>query len=544
MPEHDRKSASIFKSDIFLGIVQIVLACLFALVLYVFVTSFGGEFLIIAESEWILAGFATLLLGGAAYSTITAVMTVKTGALRGYPSEKIRNKTVKTIWVWGWSIWNIIAGIGVLIIYRSLLLWVIDTLSMVELIPLSIPFIGYGCLLLIGGIKAIRDLWKSQKHVRIMRGLTATGCAFLFVFVAFGCTVLLWNPKWAAGVEHQILFKPGMQAGRGYRIPSMLVVNDETGKDIILAFCESRADAMLDWGDIDLVMRRSADRGKTWSDIITLVDFGSHAAGNPCPVFDTATKTVWLSFCRDNKQVYTMSSKDYGKTWSEPLDITKQLNLGLGCDISPLCMEYGTGPGNGIQLRSKRLIVPSYYFSGRSKKGAHVIYSDDHGLTWHKGGDLGAGEEPQAFEATNGSLCINCRSKRGGNRYIGWSLDRGETWKTGYYQKDLPEAETQGSILRFTSTATQTRNRVLFTNPNFSSRGHLTLRMSYDEGGTWKVVKEIYSGPACYSQIGVLSDFTILVLFEAGKYDYRETLTLAKLDLEWLTEGKDRLRKP
>ena len=91
-----------------------------------------------------------------------------------------------------------------------------------------------------------------------------SGTAFLFVFGAFALAVLFWNPSYAPGLEHTWLFKKGMQDGRGYRIPSMITFKDDTGRDIVAAFAESREDAMFDWGDIDLVMRRSDDGGKTW----------------------------------------------------------------------------------------------------------------------------------------------------------------------------------------------------------------------------------------------------------------------------------------
>ncbi len=65
----------------------------------------------------------------------------------------------------------------------------------------------------------------------------------------------------------------------------------------------------------------------------------------------------------------------------------------------------------------------------------------------------------------------------------------------------------------------------------------MTLRLSYDDGRSWPVARELYAGPSCYSQVAVLSDRSILVLFEAGKYDYRETITLARVSLGWLAEG-------
>ena len=65
--------------------------------------------------------------------------------------------------------------------------------------------------------------------------------------------------------------------------------------------------------------------------------------------------------------------------------------------------------------------------------------------------------------------------------------------------------------------------------------------MSYDEGLTWNVSKQVYEGPSAYSSITILSDYTICILFEVGKYDYRESITLIKVDIDWLTNGHDAL---
>ncbi len=69
-------------------------------------------------------------------------------------------------------------------------------------------------------------------------------------------------------------------------------------------------------------------------------------------------------------------------------------------------------------------------------------------------------------------------------------------------------------------------------------RGAMTLRMSDDDGSTWPVSWLLYEGAAGYSQIAVLSDSTILVLFEAGRYDLRESITLARVEPDWLTGGR------
>ena len=86
------------------------------------------------------------------------------------------------------------------------------------------------------------------------------------------------------------------------------------------------------------------------------------------------------------------------------------------------------------------------------------------------------------------------------------------------YHEGLPAAGTQASILRFTSEEQHEQNRILFSNPGQPYRGSLTIRMSYDEGETWEVPKLVYEGAAGYSQLAVLSDYTILALFEAGVY--------------------------
>jgi len=538
MTERQQIPKKLLKLELILAFVQLLFALLFTVVVYVFIDSFGGEFLVLAENSWILIIFAIFLVGGTICSTILAFMTLRKEVVIGYLSEKIKNKNAKTAWLLFWAIWNIICGIIIIVIFGILYLWVADAISIDLIIILSIPFIGQGILLIAGGIRVIIEKLKSLKDVRIMRGLTASAFSFLFLISSFGITISLWNPQWTAGVEHQVLFGAGME-GRGYRIPSMLVIQNDTGHDIILAFCESRADAMLDWGDIDIVMRRSTDNGTTWGAITTIVDAGSRTAGNPCPVFDNLSKVIWLPYCIDNKRVYVMNSTDYGLTWSSPIEITAQLDLGLTCPDSPLCMEYGTGPGNGIQLSNGTLVIPAYYFEAKSTKGSHVIYSNNNGTTWHKGGNLGIGGESQVLQHFNGSIAINCRYKRGTYRYMGWSNDGGVSWFTKYLETDLPAAGCQGSMMRFTDINSYNKNRVLFSHPNYNSRGHMTLWMSYDEGLTWNISRELYSGPSAYSQIGVLSDGTILLLFETGKFDYRESITLAKVDLDWLSSGND-----
>lgn len=79
------------------------------------------------------------------------------------------------------------------------------------------------------------------------------------------------------------------QAGAGgyhtFRIPSLIAAGDGT----LLAFAEGRKAGAGDAGDIDLVLKRSRDGGRTWSALQVIGDNGPNTFGNPCPVLDRAT---------------------------------------------------------------------------------------------------------------------------------------------------------------------------------------------------------------------------------------------------------------
>jgi sialidase-1 len=187
-------------------------------------------------------------------------------------------------------------------------------------------------------------------------------------------------------------------------------------------------------------------------------------------------------------------------------------------------------------MSTGRLLIPT------NLSGARVLYSDDHGANWSIGESIDKGSEPQVFERNDGSLCANLRSGRGDDRIMACSADGGETWGQWYYAEGLPDADTQASIFRFTTSQEFSRDRLLFSNPGAPYRGDFTIRMSYDEGKTWEFSKLVYNGAAGYSQLAVLSDHTILALFETGKYDLRQSITLIRVNLDWLTDGKDQLK--
>jgi sialidase-1 len=321
-------------------------------------------------------------------------------------------------------------------------------------------------------------------------------------------------------VEHTSLFVRDGQPGRAYRIPSLIVLPNDT----VLAFAESRANSFLDWGDIDLVVRRSTDGGNTWGPVRTVADAGDRTAGNPCPVYDTATTTVFLPYTVDNKTLMLVASDDAGATWSEPRDLTDEFGLGGEWSTARFDYQYGSGPGTGIQLSSGRLVVPAYFFDER---GSHVIYSDDSGATWSQGDTLGSGGEAQVVELPDGRLVMNARNDDGSGRLVAYSSDGGLAWGEAQEDDDLPAIGVMSPLVR-------SAGLLLYASPTGGSRGRLTVKVSTDFGATWYDGLVAYEGPSAYSSLGVLEDRTVLLLMEAGRLDYRESIELLRIRPEAL----------
>src|SRR5262249_44159803 len=97
-------------------------------------------------------------------------------------------------------------------------------------------------------------------------------------------------PGRAGEPEQAPLFVSGQDGYHTYRIPSLVV----TAKGTLLAFCEGRKKSSTDSGDIDLLLKRSFDGGKTWTQTQVVWDDGEDTCGNPCPVLDARTGTIWL----------------------------------------------------------------------------------------------------------------------------------------------------------------------------------------------------------------------------------------------------------
>jgi sialidase-1 len=345
----------------------------------------------------------------------------------------------------------------------------------------------------------------------------------------------------ADGLEQEPVFVSGQEEYHTYRIPSLLV----TKKGTLLAFCEGRKKGGGDAGDIDLLLKRSFDGGRTWAKTQVVWDDGENTCGNPCPVVDRRTGTIWLllthNLGRDTERrildgtskgtrtVWVMKSDDDGVTWSKPVEITKDVK-------KPDWSWYATGPGVGIQLKNGRLVVPcDNYVAGSKTPQSHVIVSDDSGKTWKLGGVVGPHcNESQVVELRDGTLMLNMRSDRRANRrLVTVSKDGGDTFSKPVADRQLIEPVCQASILRCPGE----RGGLLFSNPASTKREKMTVRLSRDEGKTWTHARVLHDGASAYSCLAVLPDRTITCLYERGEKGAYETITLARFSLDWLIDA-------
>lgn len=339
------------------------------------------------------------------------------------------------------------------------------------------------------------------------------------------------------------VFVAGQEGYHTFRIPSLLTTPSGT----LLATCEGRKNNRRDHGNLDLVLKRSEDLGQTWSDLQVIYEEGGDkdvTIGNPCPVVDQETGTIWMPFCRDNDDVFVMHSKDDGLTWSNPREITS--------NVKPADWGwYATGPGVGIQLtRGKyngRLVIPCDHRERRDGKWikmSHVFYSDDHGETWKLGGTVANHtDECQVVELHDGRLMINMRNywareggknDLGGKRAVATSHDGGETWGDLEFDATLIEPICQASFLKHSDDVFR-EAPLFFSNPaSIDSRSQLTIRMSTDQAKTWPVKKTIHTGPAAYSCLAVLPDRSLGCLYEAGENAAYEKLRFARFTIPWL----------
>ncbi|MBI3838328.1 MAG: exo-alpha-sialidase, partial [Planctomycetia bacterium] len=332
------------------------------------------------------------------------------------------------------------------------------------------------------------------------------------------------------------LFDWGQGGYPVFNIPTMIT----TTAGSILAFAEGRATTMDDTA-YALVVRRSTDGGITWSPLTTVYSvapLSGTIVSNQAPVVDQTTGQIFVLFTRNSSDVFVTSSTDDGLTWNSPTDITSSVKVTAAGNPGPPgeysdtpWSFYATAPAHGIQLQhgvaAGRLLVAAYHRETTDKTGtswANVIYSDDHGQTWHLGGGLvgnadGSGSandnsnESALVELPNGIVYMSSRVQSTDIHLRGESLsyNGGITWTT-MSLSTIASSAVEGSLVRLDN------NVLLFASPSNDNRARveLTMWISYTNAQTWVKGKVIYFGPSGYSDMTIVGPDTILLEFARG----------------------------
>ncbi len=351
----------------------------------------------------------------------------------------------------------------------------------------------------------------------------------------------------------RLVFEAGAESYASFRIPALVKAGPE-----LLAFCEGRRHCAADHGEIDIVLRRSIDNGRTWGPLTVVASAPGMTVGNPAPVVIPGTDIVILLTVRngaaatereilgdqvsaaDSRRVFVQRSEDRGRSFSEPRDITaavKRDDWGW----------YATGPGHGIALRrTGRLVIPcNHSVLGPTVTpalyGAHCIYSDDGGAQWTIGfiddnaEDRVNANENTVAELADGRLYFNARNQEGradGTRVDTYSADGGRTLERPYEsQPQLHTAVVQGTLLQFDN------GPLLYSGPYSDRRERIGIQVSHDNGMTWSLGHLIDNRPAAYSDMVQLDDRGFGLLYETGNDGPYEQICFQRVELSQLTAG-------
>jgi len=331
----------------------------------------------------------------------------------------------------------------------------------------------------------------------------------------------------------------GLQDYFSFRIPTLI-----KSEVALIAFVEGRKNSTSDFGDIDLVYRRSLDGGISWEALKLLFDQDTMAVQNPTPIYVSSENKIVLLFnttsmsehdilnndykLEDERKAFVTTSIDNGETWETPREITRQVK-------KKHWRWHAIGPVHGIELKigeyKGRLVAPVAISIEKGSKAycMALVYSDDKGESWHIGAvddnlsDVVRANETTIVELTDGRIYVNTRDQNGGsfekNRGETFSDDGGLTFSGAIIESDkFPSPIVQSSLLQW-SNEKGGQNMLLFSTPShLDKRLDLVVMASYDESESWQPLFKIHEGMSAYSDMVKLDANTLGVIYETDDY--------------------------
>ncbi len=336
------------------------------------------------------------------------------------------------------------------------------------------------------------------------------------------------------GVRHA-----GDDHSMAYRIPGLVTTNSGT----LIGVYDVRWNSSVDLQErIDIGMSRSTDKGQTWEPMRIAMSFadagglpsGQNGVGDPAVLVDEKTGTIWIiavwSHGMGNGRAWTNSmpgmepgetpqlmlvrSDDDGRTWSKPINVTKQVKDPSWCFLLQ-------GPGRGITMRDGTLVFAIQFIDKDRMPHAGMMYSKDHGETWHIHNPARSNTtEAQVAEVEPGVLMLNMRDNRGGARAVMTTRDLGRTWTEHVsHRTSLREPVCMASLISVPARKNALgKDLLLFSNPDRTDgRCDITIKASLDGGVTWPYKLLLDEGDSWgYSCLTMIDSQTVGILYESS----------------------------
>lgn len=344
-----------------------------------------------------------------------------------------------------------------------------------------------------------------------------------------------------------------------FRIPGLATTN----KGTLIGVYDVRWDDPVDLQEnIDVGLSRSTDGGQTWEPMKIIMDMGDYGGfpedqngiGDPAVLIDRNTNTIWVAALwlhgfpdkrawnasepglspEKTGQFMLVKSVDDGVTWSEPINITKQVK-------KPEWQLFFDGPGKGITMKDGTLVFAAQFKDKDRIPHSTIIYSKDGGKKWKVGtGAKSETTEAQVVELSDGSLMLNMRDDRNraerkdslNGRSVAITKDLGKTWTEHTTSRNaLQESNCMASIIAYNQP--DKGQLLFFSNPDTKvNRGHITIKTSFDEGMTWPKENqlELYEDNTYgYSCMTMVDDDHIGILYEGVRELYFEKIALEEI---------------